>query len=215
MCLIANKNWLIIACIITFLIFTISRIHLFLFFIIKYFRFDWTNSLYSTGIVLGITGISKMDRSPTNVVKGISNETNIFTTEMRNHKTNHFDDSFGDYANLGATKKTDIVSSNIRNGESDDYYDVSMVETIVVRFSERHCDCLFHCLYRSTSGDRGTRFIRTRESLNQSIKRSSNLVLTSLQQLTRVRKILIISYYFAYLRKVTREKSTSQLSSEN
>ncbi|XP_025159763.1 uncharacterized protein LOC105183478 [Harpegnathos saltator] len=71
------------------------------------------------------TGNSKRTNRPMSVLGGDNGDTNVSATdEMRNLKTNHFDDSPGDYASLRATKRTDVVPPNIRDKESDkNHYD--------------------------------------------------------------------------------------------
>jgi len=52
------------------------------------------------------------------------------TTEMENFKTNHFDDSSGDYANF--PERTDGVSPKIRDKELN-YHDVNIrIKTLIV-----------------------------------------------------------------------------------
>lgn len=106
-----------------------------------------------------------MGSDSASVVDGISNDTDVSATvEMGNLRTNHFDDSPGDYANL-RTMKADVVTPNIRGRQSDSYYDVSTRRTIVVcdsSFTLRewswHSYCLFH--YPQRAGLRVAALVR-------------------------------------------------------
>lgn len=89
-----------------------------------------------------------MVNSLTNVVDRMGNDTNVSATiETGNLKTSRLDDSSGDYTNLRATEKTDVLP-NIRDKEWNNYSDVSISQTTdvyILREWNRHGICILHC----------------------------------------------------------------------